>query len=211
LCSDCEGIFICGFSNPCIYRETSTRESYFAFLLTSALSQNLFLKRPVFYMFLEPIWHFTRSCINKSIYFACVLFVFISIVFLSFLSFLFWEYGLIFYVLNNINFILYDFIYCSWPFMSFSIWDHQIYTLFYFWKLVVLFPSFLFFFSSSLFPHLSFIFSFYVWLSFFYYSFIHMCVHCFGHFAGWVKDSYTERFLTLLSCASVLQPKLIHL
>jgi hypothetical protein len=26
-----------------------------------------------------------------------------------------------------------------------------------------------------------------------------------------VKDSYTERFLALLSCTNVLQPKLIHL
>jgi hypothetical protein len=26
-----------------------------------------------------------------------------------------------------------------------------------------------------------------------------------------VKDSYTERFLELLSCTNVLQPKLIHL
>jgi hypothetical protein len=30
-------------------------------------------------------------------------------------------------------------------------------------------------------------------------------------FASWVKDSYTERFLALLPCINVLQPKLIHL
>jgi hypothetical protein len=85
-------------------------------------------------------------------------------------------------------------------------------------------------------------------------SFIHMCIHCLGHFspatpcplplpptsprfqvepvlpfspillktghkqqerqsvfASWDKDSYTERFLALLPCVSVLQPKLIHL
>jgi hypothetical protein len=78
----------------------------------------------------------------------------------------------------------------------------------------------------------------------FLYSFIHMCIHCLGHysllpptpslstplpsrtcsalfsnfvedinsnkkqriFASWDKDSYTERFLALLSCTSVLQP-----
>jgi hypothetical protein len=27
----------------------------------------------------------------------------------------------------------------------------------------------------------------------------------------WDKDSYTERFLTLLPCTCVLEPKLIHL
>jgi hypothetical protein len=30
-------------------------------------------------------------------------------------------------------------------------------------------------------------------------------------FSSWDKDSYTERFLALLPCTSVLQPKLIHL
>jgi hypothetical protein len=87
----------------------------------------------------------------------------------------------------------------------------------------------------------------------FYYSFIHRCVYCLGHFSplppsptfspllphfqaepvlplsiillkrrhkhnkedsifvSWVKHSYTERFLALLSCTNVLQPKLIHL
>jgi hypothetical protein len=30
-------------------------------------------------------------------------------------------------------------------------------------------------------------------------------------FASWDKDSYTERFLTLLPCTCVLQPKLVHL
>jgi hypothetical protein len=30
-------------------------------------------------------------------------------------------------------------------------------------------------------------------------------------FASWGKDSYTERFLALLPCKSILQPELIHL
>jgi hypothetical protein len=84
-----------------------------------------------------------------------------------------------------------------------------------------------------------------MWTLFFYYSFIHMCVHCLGHFSPQhlpphfqaapvlplslillktrhkhnkedkvfllVKDSYTERFLALLSCTNVLQLTLIHL
>jgi hypothetical protein len=86
----------------------------------------------------------------------------------------------------------------------------------------------------------------------FFNSFIHMCIHCLGHFSTLlqsppfppnpsqfqagpvlplslillkkrhkhsnkdkafllVKDSYTERFLTLLSCIHVLRPMLIHL
>jgi hypothetical protein len=70
-----------------------------------------------------------------------------------------------------------------------------------------------------------------------FFSFIHMCMHCFRHFypqapilplppkssslpgnnnrdsvfASWDKDSYTEWFLALLPCTSVLQPELIHL
>jgi hypothetical protein len=86
------------------------------------------------------------------------------------------------------------------------------------------------------------------WHISFFYSFIHMCIHCLGHFFPlppashhhhphfqaepvqvcwrvdisnnkkdiafllvWDKDSYTERFLALLPCIGVLQPKLINL